>query len=507
MTDLQEFVRRQRVLAEFGEFVLDRDDLLEILQEGCRLIAEALGADLAKVIEIDRATNTGLVRAGVGWRPGVVGHERIDLGERSSEAYAIETARPVVTGDIAREQRFDFPPFMQEHGVVALINVPILLSGRKPYGVLEVDAREPRAFDEEDVRFLMTYAMVLGPVVDRLQTVVELQETDQRLRLLVENARDYVVVLSDAEDRVTDWLGGSAKILGWSVAEAMGQAVEMIFTPEDREAGVPQKELASAREHGASPNVRWHRRKDGGRVFLDGQTIALRDAEGGLRGYLKIGQDVTERHRNAERQSVLLAELQHRVRNVLAMVRSIVRRTVAGGITIEQVGEQLEGRIDALARTQALLTRAVSGGVDLEALVRDELTVQAADGGGLSVAGPQVRLASKAAEILTLAVHELATNSIKYGALGQAGAILRVSWRHEDRDGVAWLRFEWRETGVTMADSAPRRRGFGTELITRRVPYELNGAGRIDYGGGEVYCAIDLPLVPGESILQTDSPV
>lgn len=297
MADLEEFARRQRVLSEFGDFVLDHDGLDEILNEACRLIAEALDVDLAKVIEIERGTGTGIVRAGVGWNPGIVGQERVSLTERSSEAFAIERTEPVITNDIRHEERFAFPRFLLDHGVVALVNVPILLPGRVPFGILQVDARCPREFDQEDIEFLKTYSMALGPVVDRLRTVAALRETDERLRLIVSNARAYVLVVSDADDCITDWLGGSEEILGWSTSEAVGMTTDMIFTPEDRAMGIPDRELSGARERGTFPNVRWHQRKDGTRVFLDGQTIALKDRAGSLRGYLKIGQDVTERVR------------------------------------------------------------------------------------------------------------------------------------------------------------------------------------------------------------------
>ena len=507
MADQQELLRRQRALADFGEFVLDAGQLQSVLDEGCRLVAQALGTDLAKVLEIDAASNSALVRAGVGWRPGVVGRQRIDLGERSSETHAIQTAQPVITNDIAREDRFDFPAFLHEHGVVALVNVPILLPGRRPYGVLQVDACEPRAFDQQDIEFLKTYAMVLGPVVDRLKTVVELRQTDERLRLLVESARDYVVVLSDPEDRITDWLGGSEEILGWSEVEVLGKTTSLIFTEEDRQASVPERELGVARRNGAAANVRWHRRKDGGLVFLDGQTIALRDGEGGLLGYLKIAQDVTERRRNEERQAVLTAELQHRVRNVLAMVSSLVRRTVRGDDEAATIAEQLQGRLEAMARTQALLTRAVGQGVDLEGIVREELIAQAADEARVSVSGPTVQLSPKAAEVLTLAIHEMATNSVKYGALGQEGARVEIGWTRDQAPDPEQLRFRWSETGLKLLEPAAPRRGFGTELITRRVPYELHGSGRIELRAEGVLCTIEFPLLEGESILDTGSPV
>ncbi|MEG3084577.1 PAS domain S-box protein [Sphingomonas sp. PB2P12] len=333
MSDRSTFFERQRVFADFGDFVLDHDDLDEILNEACRLIAHALGTDFAKVIEIDSSNHTGLVRAGIGWRPGIVGHERVSLAEGTSEAFAIAKTEPVITNDLAREERFVFPAFLMDHGVVALVNVPILLPGRKPYGILQVDDSQMREFDEDDVEFLKTYAMVLGPVIDRLKTAAALRTTDERLRLIVENARSYVMVVSDADDLITDWLGGSEAVLGWAACEAIGQTTELIFTPEDCAAGVPERELSGARERGAVADVRWHLRKDGTRVFLDGQTIALREQDGTLRGYLKIAQDFTDRKHAEDRQSFLLD-----LSDALRMLTTVPE---IAALAADSLGEQL----------------------------------------------------------------------------------------------------------------------------------------------------------------------
>jgi PAS domain S-box-containing protein len=506
MIEREELLRREQALGDFGEFILDNEDLSRILQEGCRLIAEALRVDLAKIIEIDRTTNTGLVRAGVGWDDGIVGTKRVDLNERTSEAFAIETAKPVISRDISHEDRFEFPEFLRDHGVRALVNVPILLPGRKPYGLLQVDAREPRDFAEEDISFLRTYAMALGPVIDRLRTVTKLQQSDERLRQVVENAKGYAIVLSDAEDKITDWLAGAEDIFGWSEKEVLGKRGSILFTSEDREHGVDEAELQVAREEGTCPNVRWHIRKDGERVFIEGQTIALKDDQGSVSGFMKIGQDVTARKHGEERQGVLLAELQHRVRNVLAIVQSLVQRTVAGGEPIEVIRGQLEGRISALARTQALLTRELGVGVDLEEIVRDELIGQAAAEEHFEVIGSPVRLAPKAAEVVTLAIHELATNALKYGALRHEGSKLAIRWHVDETRNPPWLRLHWQERGVPSSTGATRGAGFGTELITRRVPYELRGEGRIDHLEDGVDVTLGFPLVQSTSILQTSEP-
>jgi two-component sensor histidine kinase len=176
MPDREEMVKRQKVLADFGEFALRNEDLDEILTEACRLVGEALGTDLAKVLEIEQDGKSVFMRAGVGWKPGYVGKVHLPMRERSSETYSIRVAKPVVTQDIDKEDRFELPDFLKEHGAVAIVNVPIFLPGGKPYGLLQVDSRECRDFGEEDIAFLRTYATILGPVIDRLHKTYSLKE-------------------------------------------------------------------------------------------------------------------------------------------------------------------------------------------------------------------------------------------------------------------------------------------------------------------------------------------
>lgn len=314
MPDYDQMVRRQKVLAEFGEFTLSCDDLDEILTEACRLVAEALGTDRAKVLEIQEEGQQLFVRAGVGWASGVVGQLHLPMGEHSSETYSIQEGRPVVTQDIGQEDRFEIPGFMREAGVVALVNVPIRLPGNKAYGLLQVDDTKVRDFGEEDAEFLRTYSSILGPVIDRLLKLRALHASDERFRLTVEAARDYAVFVTDPQNRITDWLPGAQTVFGWTGEEAVGQPVAITFTPEDRESGQDRWETETARKEGMAPNVRWHIRKDGRRVFIEGSTRALRDPNGVLLGFLKIGQDVTERRaaeaalqENEKRQAFLLS--------------------------------------------------------------------------------------------------------------------------------------------------------------------------------------------------------
>ncbi|WP_426239196.1 PAS domain S-box protein [Pararhizobium sp. DWP1-1-3] len=298
--DQGQLLKRQKILADFGEFALRSDDLDSVLTEACRLVGEALDTKRSKVLEIKRGEKKLWVRAAVGWTPNIVGLQ-LNMDQHSSETYAIKLGQPMVTKDIAKEERFGVPAFMKRAGVVALVNVPIFVPGRKPYGLLQVDDVVPRQFEDSDIQFLRTYATILGPVIDRLHQVDALKVSEERFRLVVENARDYAIFVTDAEDRIVDWHEGAQAVFGWTASEAAGMSASKLFTEEDRAKGEDQKEVETARREGSAPDVRWHLRKDGSHVFIDGSTECLRNADGSVKGFLKIGQNVTERHRTERR--------------------------------------------------------------------------------------------------------------------------------------------------------------------------------------------------------------
>lgn len=151
-------LQQQRILATFGAFALKAHELDEILQEACRLVGQALHTDLAKVMELQPDKKTLLVRAGVGWRAGVVGRMTVQASIDSSEGHALQTLNPLVSDDIATEKRFVYAPFLTENGLHALVNVIILgADGHPPYGLLEVDSRTSRRFTEEDMLFLLQH--------------------------------------------------------------------------------------------------------------------------------------------------------------------------------------------------------------------------------------------------------------------------------------------------------------------------------------------------------------
>ncbi|WP_054117445.1 PAS domain-containing protein [Porphyrobacter sp. AAP60] len=213
--------------------------------------------------------------------------------------------------------------------------------------------------------------------------------------------------------------------------------------------------------------------------------------------------DTTQRRREEEWQKLLVAELQHRVRNLISMVRSVARLSASSHRNVDNYVDHLIGRLQAMGRTQSTLTRSPGRSVDLAELVREELLVHAARPDQNLVDGPEVALSPHAAEIVTLAIHELATNSIKYGALGDTGYI-RITWATEEKEGTKWVHLRWQETSPP-SKSKRGRKGFGRKLIEERVPYELQGIGRFEVHDTGVLAQLEFPLIDGPSILETGS--
>ncbi len=291
---------------------------------------------------------------------------------------------------------------------------------------------------------------------------------------------------------------------GQSAADSRGSGWLDLVHPDDRERVRENWSTAAERGEFRAAYRIWHADEERYRWF---QTRAkpVRGEHGTIIEWLGTSTDVDDLRRLQDLQRTLLAELQHRVRNILGVIRSMIRRSSEHHQSLDEYVQHIEGRLGTLARTQSLLTQSVDARVDLEDLVRDELVAQAADEKRVTLAGPKVHLGPKVAEVFSLAIHELTTNAVKYGALSQPAATLCIAWDVAARDEDRWLRLNWTEAGVPSVGSAPRHSGFGTELITRRVPYELKGEGTITMRPGGIECVLEFPLREQPSILQTDA--
>ncbi|WP_157994379.1 HWE histidine kinase domain-containing protein [Peristeroidobacter agariperforans] len=211
------------------------------------------------------------------------------------------------------------------------------------------------------------------------------------------------------------------------------------------------------------------------------------------------------RESRLEQQSQL-AEIEHRARNVLATVRSIIRRSGQTSDSSEDLASHLEARISALARTQGAMNVDRHSGPELEDLIRAELSANAVRDNQFSIAGPSWRLARRAAETIALTLHELTTNALKFGAFTVPEGRLAVSW-NIDTAPAPTLRWSWVESNVHIPQTQSRRRGFGSELIERVLPYELGAVTRYTLNDGGAQCEIHLPINERTSVHADRTPL
>ena len=174
-------LRQQEILAELGVFSLQGKTLQELLDAAVRMAAEGLRAQLSKVLEYIPPENRFLMRAGVGWDPGLVGVASVGADLESPSGYALRTGKPVISNHLENEERFRTPELLRVHGVHRAINV-ILQGDGSPFGVLEVDSRSEGKFTEHDISFLQGAANILGMAIER-------QRYEQRLKASVEQQK------------------------------------------------------------------------------------------------------------------------------------------------------------------------------------------------------------------------------------------------------------------------------------------------------------------------------
>ena len=217
----------------------------------------------------------------------------------------------------------------------------------------------------------------------------------------------------------------------------------------------------------------------------------LRDPGGALVGLVGTARDISDRKDGERHRDLLVAELNHRVKNTLAIVQSVAHQTFRPSVDPVAAREQFDNRLQALAAAHDLLTRNGWNAFQL-----DELLARALEPfriGRFDLSGPGVRLEARMAVALALALHELATNAVKYGALSNETGRVALDWHLVTRGSGPRLRLTWRETGGPPV-AKPAGRGFGSRLIERGLGRELGGEVALEFAPTGVVCRIEMPL-------------
>jgi PAS domain S-box-containing protein len=328
-------------------------------------------------------------------------------------------------------------------------------------------------------------------VTEQIQAEQALRESEARHRAIIAATPECVKLVA-ADGRLLEMnRTGLAMIEAPSIAAVQSANVLDIVAPEYRDEWRANHSRVC---HGES--ISWEFEivgLKGTRRRMETHAVPLTTPDGSI-AQLSVTRDVTERRRAEEHQQLLINELNHRVKNTLATVQSIAAQTLRNASTVAEAKDALEGRLLALSRAHDVLTRENWEGAGLR-----EIAIEAVEPysnsseNRLHMKGPEVRLPPRMALALAMALQELATNAVKYGALSNATGQIQIGWKIEHKDGLPRLHLDWTESGGPPV-KAPKRRGFGTRLIERSLAQDLDGEVRIDFVPTGLVCKVDAPI-------------
>ncbi|RAL95317.1 MULTISPECIES: PAS domain-containing sensor histidine kinase [Agrobacterium] len=314
------------------------------------------------------------------------------------------------------------------------------------------------------------------------------QEIEKHLASMIASSNDAIMGI-DLDMKITSWNAAAEKLYGYSQDEVVGRSVLMLV-PDVRQEEEPRILTEVRAGRFVEPYETQRRRKDGRLVEVLLSVSPIRDANGRVIGASKTAHDITAR-KDAERlKSILVNELHHRVKNVLATVTAIARQTLGRDKANHEEVEAFTSRLASLSRAQDLLVHADWQHADLKAVMQQALSPYPVD--AFQIGGPSVPLPPRAVVSLSLALHELATNAAKYGALSAPGGQVSISWQFEPLADNR-LRIVWEERGGPEV-APPRRRGFGSTLIERLLSAELKGETKFVYEKSGVICVIEAEM-------------
>ncbi|HHX90439.1 MAG TPA: PAS domain S-box protein [Paracoccus sp.] len=312
----------------------------------------------------------------------------------------------------------------------------------------------------------------------------------ERLAAIVSSSDD-AIISKTLDGTITTWNAGAEKILGFSADEMIGQPILKIIPPELRE-----EEARILARIGSGERIKHFETvrlaKDGRRVDLSLTVSPLRDREGRIAGASKVARDIGERRRADQLRQTLVDELNHRVKNTLALVQSIAAQSQRTTPDPAAFVAAFNSRISALARAHDLLLRENLTGVNLRDLLHHQVVLGNDDVARISMEGPDLVVGGSVGAHLGLIVHELATNARKHGALAGMEGTVRIRWGLERRDDMPCLMLDWHEDGMAGLQPA-KREGFGTTLL-KRVASACEGSVDVQDGPSGRRIRLQLPL-------------
>jgi PAS domain S-box-containing protein len=376
-------------------------------------------------------------------------------------------------------------------GIRAVQSTPLVARSGRLLGMISTHWRKPHQPTQRELQPLDVLARQAADLIERNEVENALRESRERFRWLasIVEFSDDAIISKNLDGVITSWNKGAERIFGYFAEEIIGKPITILIPPERRhEEDVILERIRRGDRIDHFETVR--RRKDGNLIDMSLTISPVRDANGTVVGASKIARDVTERKRSEAQISILAREAEHRAKNLLANVKAIVHLSQAD--TPDGLKEAIEGRVEALANVHSLFAESRWAGAELGSLIKQELSPYSRHGQmRTQIDGPTVMLKPELAQTIAVALHELATNAAKYGALSVDTGRVSVKWSRP-ADAGGRLVFRWTEAGGPPVNP-PTRRGFGTHVMEVMIRSHESGDVHLEWHAEGLECEITLP--------------
>ena len=480
-------------LQSVGAVLIEGGDSSALYQEIVDAAAAIMASDFAsmQMYHPDRGTNGELqLLATRGFDPAAT---KFWTWVRADSActcgVALHTGRRVITSNVETCEFMAGTEDLQtslQAGMRAVQSTPLVSRSGRLLGMISTHWRTPHNPAESDLRLLDVLARQAADLIERTQAETALRESEQRFRMVAENIDQLAWTcdrLGDATWYNKRWLDYTGltfeemQACGWEQVQHPDHIDRVVAgIARSRESGEPWEDTCPLR--GKDGEYRW---------FLS-RAVPIHDERGQVLRWFGSNTDITERLQAEEQRTLLINELNHRVKNTLATVQSLAMQTLREDEQNKAPLALFNSRLGALARAHDILTQENWKGAQLRQIV-DQSIAPFRTTDRIDVGGPDARVTPKQALALTIALHELGTNAMKYGALSNQNGRITLAW--SVADGA--LHMNWRENGGPPV-SPPTRSGFGTRLIERSLSNDLGGDARILYLPAGVVAQMSTPL-------------
>jgi PAS domain S-box-containing protein len=484
---------RQAFLLHLSDAVRAVADTATIMATATRITAEHFGASRCCYAEF---RGNEIEHRGYWIRSGARMPERFAFGQLAPVAKSYTAGHAFVVTDVEGDQRFaeEERSRVRAAGMASFVCVPL-----RREVIFGVQSAVPRTWTASEVELIREAGERTLNAVRRACAEAALRDSEERFRQFAAASTDIIWIRDAKTLRLEYWSPGFEHGFGdkWDPALGGDNLKDWldIIVPEDRERALATIAAVQSGERVTS-EYRIRRPRDNEILWIRSTVFPLLDDAGAVQRIGSICHDTTGEKATAGRMEMMVAELQHRTRNLMAVLRAIVAQTLAASEDLDSFKQRIDQRLVALSRVQRLMSRSEQEPVTIGAIVGLELDALGGDmrPGQVDVCGPEVSVRNSTVQMLALALHELAIEARRHGALSVAEGRLRIEWRAQQIRGAPWLQLSWIEERPVGVAGRRDARSYGRELIERALPYSLNAETCYQLDETGLRCTISLPL-------------